>query len=47
MWLSKEGQTCSEGCECLHCMNFSTTSATEQHAASDAVELENEENREL
>ena len=28
-------------------MNFPSTSATEQHAASDAVELENEENREL
>ena len=42
-----KSQTCSEGCECLHCINFPSTRATEQHAASDAVELENEENREL
>ena len=43
----RKGQTCSEGCECLHCMNLPGTSTKEQHEASDAAELENEENREL
>ena len=42
----KKTKTCSEGCECLHCMNLFNNSVTEQDATLCAVELESKENRE-
>ena len=37
----KKGQSCTEGCSCLH-----YTSGKEKHVAQDVAELETEENRE-
>ena len=42
----KKGQSCAEGCSCLHCSNLPYTSGKEKHVAQDVAELETEENRE-
>ena len=41
----KRGQSCSEGCECLHCSNLPNSSAIEKTTRPDAVQLETEESR--
>ena len=42
----KKGQSCSEGCSCLHCSNLPNSSGKEKQTAQDVAELEAEENRE-
>ena len=39
----KKGQSCAEGCSCLHCSNLPYTSGKEKHVAQDVAELETEE----
>ena len=41
----KKGQSCSEGCACLHCSNLPNTSGKEKKIVQDTAELETEENR--
>ena len=41
----KKGQSCSEGCACLHCSNLPNTSGKEKKSVQDTAELETEENR--
>ena len=41
----KKGQSCSEGCECLHCSNLPNTSTIEKTTIQDTAQLETEESR--
>ena len=43
----KKGQSCTEGCSCLHCSNLPTTSGQEKQTLQDTAEVEMEENREI
>ena len=42
----KKGQSCSEGCSCLHCSNLPNISGEEKKTLQDTAEIEMEENRE-
>jgi hypothetical protein len=41
----KKGQSCSEGCACLHCLNLPNASRRERETDKDTAELETEENQ--
>ena len=41
----KKGQSCSEGCTCLHCSNLPNTSGKENKTVQNNADLEMEENR--